>query len=142
MSGDTGERFATPRTLSKKGFALRPEQEEDIPFLSLLFYTTRSEETERFSNMSYEQRVAFLVVAFTHQQSPEHGVDTPDLVIVPRFIGACDLDGFAQVGLGFVRVFLAQGVEPEIEPRLGSVGIGFSRNMKMSVRAYQVRTDR
>ena len=73
MSGDTGERFAVPRTLSKKGFALRPEREEDIPFLSLLFYTTRSEEPQRFSNMSYEQRVAFLDSQFQLQRKHYYG---------------------------------------------------------------------
>jgi ribosomal protein S18 acetylase RimI-like enzyme len=73
VTDESPETFAIPQALADNGFTFRPEREEDITFLSHLFYTTRAEETERATDWPLEQRQAFLHSQFELQRKHYYG---------------------------------------------------------------------
>jgi ribosomal protein S18 acetylase RimI-like enzyme len=72
--------FRLSATLLSRGFALRPENEEDLPFLIRLYATTREAELA-ITGWSPEQKQAFVVSQFQAQhqfyrnQIPDCGFD-------------------------------------------------------------------
>ena len=59
--------LALPATLADRGFALRPEADEDVPFLCRLYVSTRSEELA-ITGWSEAQKQAFLESQFALQR--------------------------------------------------------------------------
>ncbi|MGB6856119.1 MAG: hypothetical protein WBE03_04475, partial [Terracidiphilus sp.] len=66
-SEQTPPAFALPAALLSQGFALRPEADADIPFLLLLYASTREEELAPVP-WSAEQKQAFLASQFQAQR--------------------------------------------------------------------------
>ena len=60
--------LALPAALAAQGFSLRPETEEDIPFLRRLYVSTRWDEVTAFTNWSGAQKQAFLENQFALQR--------------------------------------------------------------------------
>jgi ribosomal protein S18 acetylase RimI-like enzyme len=59
--------FAVPAALAQRGFALRPETEDDIPFLRALYASTRSDELAAI-DWSDERKLAFTDSQFDYQR--------------------------------------------------------------------------
>jgi len=59
--------FSLPAALVSRGFALRPETDDDIPFLTRLYASTRAEEL-KVVPWSEEQKQAFLADQFRAQR--------------------------------------------------------------------------
>jgi ribosomal protein S18 acetylase RimI-like enzyme len=62
-------RLAIPPGLVDRGFALRPETEEDVPFLRRLYISTRWEEFAAVAGWTDAQKIAFLESQFAAQRS-------------------------------------------------------------------------
>jgi ribosomal protein S18 acetylase RimI-like enzyme len=62
------EACALPAALADRGFVLRPETEDDIPFLRLLYASTRWEELAVVTDWSDAQKLAFLDGQFGFQR--------------------------------------------------------------------------
>ncbi len=60
--------LAMPRALAARGIALRPETEEDVPFLRRLYISTRWEELAPIIDWSETQKLAFLESQFGFQR--------------------------------------------------------------------------
>jgi ribosomal protein S18 acetylase RimI-like enzyme len=65
---DTLQRLAMPPVLARRGIALRPETEADVPFLRQLYISTRWEELAMVPNWSDAQKIAFLESQFVAQR--------------------------------------------------------------------------
>ncbi|WP_084250329.1 GNAT family N-acetyltransferase [Sphingomonas mali] len=59
--------FSLPEALLSKGFSLRPETDDDLPFLMQLFASTRADELALVP-WSEEQKRAFLIQQFSAQR--------------------------------------------------------------------------
>jgi ribosomal protein S18 acetylase RimI-like enzyme len=57
-----------PAALAEQGYALRPETENDVPFLRLLYISTRWEELAPIIEWTEAQKVAFLESQFALQR--------------------------------------------------------------------------
>ena len=68
MTNDTTRAFQLPASLLSEGFALRPETEDDVPFLLRLYSTTREEELASVSGWTAEEKVKFLEMQFQAQR--------------------------------------------------------------------------
>jgi ribosomal protein S18 acetylase RimI-like enzyme len=65
---DNGDAFVSlPPSLAARGFALRPESDEDIPFLRRLYASTRAAELE-LTNWGDAQKLAFTDSQFDFQR--------------------------------------------------------------------------
>jgi GNAT superfamily N-acetyltransferase len=60
--------FSLPAALTSQGFSLRPETEDDIPFLMALFTSTRAEELAQ-APWPQEQKAEFLAMQFHAQRT-------------------------------------------------------------------------
>lgn len=61
------EALGLPRSLTARGFVLRPEADADIPFLRRLYASTRAEELA-FTNWTDAQKLAFTDSQFSFQR--------------------------------------------------------------------------
>lgn len=68
MSEQAPPAFILPAALVSQGYALRPETEDDIPFLMRLYGTTREEELKLAPDWSAEQKQAFIAQQFAAQR--------------------------------------------------------------------------
>jgi ribosomal protein S18 acetylase RimI-like enzyme len=68
--------FALPAALLSQGFALRPETDDDLPFLMSLYASTREEELA-VTPWTLEQKNAFLAQQF-HAQRHHYRTHMPD----------------------------------------------------------------
>jgi ribosomal protein S18 acetylase RimI-like enzyme len=69
MSLQAPSAFKLPAAALLQGYALRPETEDDIPFLMRLFASTREDELAQVLDWTAEQKRAFLVNQFQAQRS-------------------------------------------------------------------------
>ncbi len=60
--------FELPGELRSQGYALRPEREADIAFLSRLYASTREDEVAQVVAWTPEQRAGFLAMQFAAQR--------------------------------------------------------------------------
>jgi ribosomal protein S18 acetylase RimI-like enzyme len=60
--------FKLPAALRAQGYALRPETDDDIPFLLRLYASTRAQELARVLDWSAEHKQAFLASQFQAQR--------------------------------------------------------------------------
>lgn len=60
--------FELPAALLREGYALRPEAEDDLPFLERLYASTREAEMAQLSDWTAEQKQAFLAGQFAAQR--------------------------------------------------------------------------
>jgi ribosomal protein S18 acetylase RimI-like enzyme len=68
-----GAQFSLPVELRERGYALRPEVEDDIPFLKQLYASTRADELNALAAMwTADQRQAFLDQQFAAQRHHYH----------------------------------------------------------------------
>ena len=86
--------FTLPAALASLGFTLRPETDDDIPFLMRLYASTRAEEL-KLVPWSEEQKQAFLAGQF---QAQRHHYRT--------FIAACAFDVIERHGEPVGRLYL------------------------------------
>ena len=68
--------FRLPAALANDGFALRPERDDDAPFLLALYSSTRADELAQ-TPWSQEQKAAFLAMQFAAQRQ-HYRTHTPD----------------------------------------------------------------
>ena len=68
ISSDTPPAFQLPAALLSLGYRLRPETEDDTPFLFRLYASTREAELAQVIGWSAEQKLAFLGQQFTAQR--------------------------------------------------------------------------
>jgi ribosomal protein S18 acetylase RimI-like enzyme len=106
MTKPTPPAFSLPAALASQGFALRPETEDDVPFLMRLYASTREQELAAIP-WSAEQKQAFLVSQF---QAQRHHYRS--------FIADCSFQVLARAGAPVGRLYL----EPR-ETRLHIVDI-------------------
>lgn len=64
----TAPAFELPAALLSDGFALRPESEDDTPFLKALYASTREEELAQVQDWSADQKREFLDMQFRAQR--------------------------------------------------------------------------
>jgi ribosomal protein S18 acetylase RimI-like enzyme len=120
MTGAMPPIFQLPATLLSQGFALRPETEDDLPFLVRLYASTREAELA-ITGWSLEEKQAFVVGQF---QAQRHHYRTciPD----------CRFDVIECRGEPFGRLYLASGptrlniVDIALLPERCGHGIGTS----------------
>lgn len=89
--------FALPAALSSRGFALRPESDDDIPFLMRLYASTRAQELMSIP-WSAEQKQIFLASQFQAQRRHYRA----------HFAG-CSFGVIAHSGLAAGRLYLDAG---------------------------------
>ncbi len=68
MTSNAPPAFELPAALRLQGYALRPEREEDVPFLMALYASTREDEVAQAVDWSPEQKAAFLEMQFKAQR--------------------------------------------------------------------------
>jgi ribosomal protein S18 acetylase RimI-like enzyme len=68
MSPPSPPAFSLPAALVSQGYALRPETDDDIPFLMRLYASTREQELAPILDWSAEQKQAFLASQFRAQR--------------------------------------------------------------------------
>jgi ribosomal protein S18 acetylase RimI-like enzyme len=89
--------FALPAALAAQGYRLRPETENDIPFLTRLFASTREDELAVVP-WSEAQKQAFLASQFDAQRRHYRA-----------YITACAFDVLEQHGTPAGRLYLNEG---------------------------------
>lgn len=65
---DAPSAFQLPPALSAQGYTLRPETEDDVPFLLRLYGSTREEELAQAQGWSAEMKQAFIAQQFQAQR--------------------------------------------------------------------------
>ncbi|MEJ0043369.1 MAG: hypothetical protein WDM81_14625 [Rhizomicrobium sp.] len=85
--------FELPGELRSQGYALRPEREADIPFLSRLYASTREDEVAQVVGWTPEQRAGFLAMQFAAQRH-HYRTHIPGCAWLVLDIAASPWDGF------------------------------------------------
>jgi ribosomal protein S18 acetylase RimI-like enzyme len=120
VAGAVPPTFELPATLLSQGFTLRPETEDDLPFLMLLYASTREAELA-ITGWSLEEKRAFVLNQFQAQRRHYR-----------TYIPECRFDVIECQGEPFGRLYLASGptrlniVDIALLPKWCGRGIGTS----------------
>jgi ribosomal protein S18 acetylase RimI-like enzyme len=87
--------FELPAALRAQGFRLRPETDDDVPFLMRLYASTRAQEMTQVPDWSAEQKQSFLASQF---QAQRHHYRT--------YIEGCAFDILERRGVAAGRLYL------------------------------------